>query len=648
MTDTSPHEKIFDIFESGDGEIETRITDALTVGAEYLDMDTCFLARYRDGSHEITQSVSEHELIQPGETHPIKEAHYGETLGTDGILSVQGDSVSGPSAVGAIERIGFQSYICAQVEVNGDTYGLVCFADTSVRPTDFSTVEETFVSLFAKLTGQAIERGQYRRELAEQRERYQEDTERLEVVAKENFEVLFRLDSEKRFTEVSSAIQYVLGYEQDDLLGSPFVKYTLSASAGDALKPFLHNEEQTPVTLDFVDTDGQVIVVDIIGEPILQQGQITGVHGYLRDVTAQRRPEQELLVKNQAMNEADVGICIADNQRGDTPLVYVNEGFERLTGYEAHEVIGNNCRFLQGEATDPESVSELRESIEKGVPTSVSLVNYRKDDLPFWNRVQITPIRSNDDEVEHFLGFQTDITEEKRNEQLLAVLNRVLRHNLRNDMNLIEGYSDLIQEGIDRDDTALAEKIESTANELIELSDQALELERDSRNERVLKRLDVEEVFSEIGDDATAQYPNLTVEMTVDTDRNVCAGAEVDEAFRELIENSVKHNDGGDPWVEIDATTSNDSVVITVEDNGPGVSSMESDAIAHGSETSLTHGSGLGLWMVNWIVTRYGGSFQIEAKDGHNGGTIATVKLPGIGPEESIEEASRRPTALFL
>lgn len=647
----SPHETILELFRQGGTDTGERVADALAIGTEYLDMETGFFARRDDDTHDIVQSVSDHDQIQPGHTYPIESVHYDEMLGANGTSGVEGGSTSESAHTDGLERLGFESSLCAKVMVNGDVDGFVCFAETTARSDDFSTVEETFVSLLAKLTGQSLERNEYRREIATQIETDEHRGERPETVAEGDFEVLFRLDAENRLTVVSPAIRSVLGYERDELIGSAFDEFVVSPSSEAALEPFTHGgsgTQRSSETIELVDRYGDITVVDIVGEPIIRHGRPVGIYGTLRDVTAQRGPEQELLIKSQAMNEADIGICIADNQRTDTPLVYVNEGFERLTGYGANEAVGENCRFLQGEATDPESVATLRKHIEDGQPTSVTLVNYRKNGAPFWNHVQLTPITSGAGEVAHFVGFQADVTTQKRNEQLLAVLNRVLRHNLRNDMNLIQGYSDLIQEAINHDDAALARKIEEAARKLVELSDQALELERDARESRVLKRLNTAELLSDVVDDVTAHHPTVTVDLTIDTERNICAGAELDDALRELVENAIKHSDAQKPWVGIDVGTEGECVTITVEDNGPGVSSMESNAISHGTETALSHGSGLGLWLVNWIVTRYGGSFQIHAKDGDSNGTVARVQLPGIGSEQSIEEVARRPTALFL
>jgi PAS domain S-box-containing protein len=116
-------------------------------------------------------------------------------------------------------------------------------------------------------------------------------------------------------------------------------------------------------------------------------------------------------LKERALDEAPVGITIADANAPDMPLVYVNESFVRLTGYEREFAIGRNCRFLQGEDSDPEAIQAMREAIQAEEPVSVELVNYTVDGERFWNRVDIAPVRDETGAMTHFVGFQTDVTD---------------------------------------------------------------------------------------------------------------------------------------------------------------------------------------------------------------------------------------------
>jgi PAS domain S-box-containing protein len=107
---------------------------------------------------------------------------------------------------------------------------------------------------------------------------------------------------------------------------------------------------------------------------------------------------------------AGTGFLLTDPRLPDHPIVYVNEPFLEMTGYPADEVLGRNCRFLQGPGTDPARVDELRSAVAEERPVTVELLNYRKDGSAFWNQLHITPVRDGDGQVVHFVGLQVDVT----------------------------------------------------------------------------------------------------------------------------------------------------------------------------------------------------------------------------------------------
>lgn len=133
---------------------------------------------------------------------------------------------------------------------------------------------------------------------------------------------------------------------------------------------------------------------------------------------------ENLLVK--ATNTANEGITISAMDQPDRPLIFINDGFERLTGYSKGDVVGKNCRFLQGEDTDPAPVEELRRAIRNGEQTTVELLNYKKDGTPFWNRLSITPLKDQNGMTTHYVGVQSDITELRETQRKLKAANQEL------------------------------------------------------------------------------------------------------------------------------------------------------------------------------------------------------------------------------
>ncbi|POG55572.1 PAS domain-containing protein [Haloferax marisrubri] len=116
--------------------------------------------------------------------------------------------------------------------------------------------------------------------------------------------------------------------------------------------------------------------------------------------------QAEVELKDRVLDAIGVGIVVTDPSQDDNPIVYCNEAFEALTGYDAESVTGRNCRFLQGPEKDPETVAEIRAALDAGESISTEIRNYDVDGEPFWNRLDIHPVRDDDGALECFVGFQ--------------------------------------------------------------------------------------------------------------------------------------------------------------------------------------------------------------------------------------------------
>jgi PAS domain S-box-containing protein len=155
------------------------------------------------------------------------------------------------------------------------------------------------------------------------------------------------------------------------------------------------------------------VVDDTLLIPAAESVIQSRVESLLRTRRESRKLEtqrDQLELYRHAMDDATTGICITDAD-GDQPLTYVNDAFEEITGYQESEVLGRNCRFLQGENTSDAAVQQLHDAITDGESVQVVLRNYRKDGTEFWNQVEISPVYDADDELTQFVGFQSDVTE---------------------------------------------------------------------------------------------------------------------------------------------------------------------------------------------------------------------------------------------
>lgn len=167
------------------------------------------------------------------------------------------------------------------------------------------------------------------------------------------------------------------------------------------------------------------------GGRISDQPSGTAAKPTLAALLRERAPGDQLALKDRALDVAAEGVTIADARLPDRPLIYVNEGFERVTGYPAAEVLGRNCRFLQGPDTDPAAVERIRAAVAGERECVEEILNYRRDGTPFWNRLSITPVRDETGEVTHFIGIQSDVTGRRAAEEELRRAKEALEDEVR-------------------------------------------------------------------------------------------------------------------------------------------------------------------------------------------------------------------------
>ncbi|MEZ3164914.1 PAS domain S-box protein [Halorubrum sp. RMP-47] len=361
--------------------------------------------------------------------------------------------------------------------------------------------------------------------------------------------------------------------------------------------------------------------------PVMLDGDVKYIAGSTQNITEIRKQQRELRIFQQAINNTEVPITLSDPSQEDNPLVYVNDAYEQLTGYSEKEALGRNCRFLQGKDTDPEPVTALRTSIDAQDPNTVEFRNYRKDDTEFWNRLTVVPIYNDDGTLIRYLGTQQDITERKKREKHLELLERVWRHNLRNIMNMVRGWAEVICAEASKSVTTNGKKIVEMSNELLELTEKERKLADVLRGEPIQKPLDIEAVLERVVSKTTSEYPEATIATKCPTKMTVRTTVDLEQALNELVTNAIVHNDSESSEVDVTATRGEIGVRIEIADNGPQIPEMERGILTDGvKEEPLRHGSGLGMWLVRESIVQVGGSITAETRSPT--GNIITVVLP--------------------
>jgi signal transduction histidine kinase len=302
-------------------------------------------------------------------------------------------------------------------------------------------------------------------------------------------------------------------------------------------------------------------------------------------------------------------------------IVTLNPAAESLLGADKRDALTDPLDdYLDVDATDDRTGERRVSTYADGERLTFTVV--------------VTPLTGPGDATLGYTVVLQDVTDELARKQRLAVLNRVLRHNLRNDLTVVQGYLD---EVLGRTDDAELETMLGTAADetasLLALGEKARDIERTMERDVTLELVAVRDLLDGIvagvedGDAVTVSVP-AALELRTDPEL-------LRTVFANLVENALEHGasaDGPTVTVALAETLLADSgdghdAVFTVRDDGPGIPDHELEALHREEESALDHGSGLGLWLVSWSVDALGGQLSFETDDT---GTVVRVRIPGV------------------
>ncbi|QCW04244.1 PAS domain S-box protein [Natrinema pallidum] len=327
----------------------------------------------------------------------------------------------------------------------------------------------------------------------------------------------------------------------------------------------------------------------------------------------------------------------------DGPIVEdVNPAFERVFGYDEADLVGTS---LDEVIVPPDRRAEsdtLNRRGNRGEIGEAEVKRQTADGLRDF-RLRVVPMEM-DGSSDRGFGLYTDITAQKQRQKRLQILNRVLRHDLRNGMNIINGCAEMLVDAVDDADSEYVETIQNRTSELIGLAEKTRTVERVLDRETVAAGpVDLTEAV----EGAVARLENTHPDVEVTCSLPDGAFARADEYLRaavfQVLENAVEHNDRARPSVDVTVCDrpDKDELTLTVADDGPGIPPEERELLEGDREiTQLRHASGLGLWLVNWVVTQAGG--RLTFHDNEPRGTVVTLAIPRADAE-SVRSASDEP-----
>jgi len=281
--------------------------------------------------------------------------------------------------------------------------------------------------------------------------------------------------------------------------------------------------------------------------------------------------------------------------------------------------------------THEEALERIRAAAD-GDPQEFEWLNERRDGDRYW--VQVHLERATVDGRDVVLGTVTDVTEFKEREERMQLLYRVLRHNLRNDMNLVSGNAEVVRDALADDavDGSVVERLErirAKASKVAALSERVADLERAAQaGAQDPEERELSAMLAEVAGRVRGHHHDVRVDVETTGDCVVAVDDVFVCALEQLVDNAIEHGAADDGGVEVRARPNGDgeTVDVMVVDEGPGIPGVETAVLdTSADQSALRHGSGLGLWVAKWAVDAHDGTLAFADRDD---GTTVHVRAP--------------------
>jgi PAS domain S-box-containing protein len=477
------------------------------------------------------------------------------------------------------------------------------------------------------------ERKEREREIEEQREKY------TTLVEQSHEGVVIVQDEAFKF--VNRAMEGLTGRTEEQLLGTPFYE-VMAPEYRDLVRERYERRlagESPPdqYELEVVTDDGERRTVDVGVSRIQYRGEPATLATF-NDVT--EREEQRERFQAFIENSTDV-ISVLDT---DGTCKYQSPSSERVLGYEQDELIGENV-FEYVHPEDRQRVAErFYEAIEDTDATPVIEYRFEHADGSWRWLESVGNNQLDNPAIEGTVTNSRDVTERKEFERRLAeknekleLLNRIVRHDIRNDMAVARAETEVLADALDDAEHRHLDAILESVDHVVELTDIVRDLMRTMlEDESAIEPIALGPVLDDELD-AIRNVDGVTLEAeTPPPDLAVRADEMLGTVFRNLLTNAVRHNDTDDPTVVVSVEATDEAVVVRVADDGPGVPDDRKDEVFGRGEKGLeSPGSGIGLYLVDTLVEGYGGDVWVEdreeprsAGDADPQGAVFVVRLP--------------------
>jgi PAS domain S-box-containing protein len=474
------------------------------------------------------------------------------------------------------------------------------------------------------------------RDISEQKQREQQ-LRQYKTILEVLGHPVYAIDSEGYYTYVNDAFVDHTGYERTEAVGDHVSKVLSDAElerGREVVRELLSSDRRSTTWEmkrmsaddDQVPTENHTALL-----PEGEDGAFRGTAGVIRDISERKQRTRQLETFQEAVENAGRMIYWMDP---DGVVEYVNPTFEAVTGYEAAELVGNRETPLLSNAESDELAEDMLDTLAGGEEWECEFVA----SLPARDRrvikQTVAPVRSGGDVI-RFVVVAVDITTERNREQQLSVLQRVLRHDLRNNLNEILLSAQLAQRNAEKEDVQQClEGATRTIDEILSLIENVRRV-RETFEEQTTRDRAVDIAATTRAQVESLRTQRPEAEFSVDLSGNVSVVTNdlLKEVIRNVLMNAIQHNDTETPEIDVHLQRRGDEVELSIADNGPGIPETVVEILDSDRETQLEHLDGFGLWLVNWVVSLSGGTVEFASNDPR--GSVVKLLLPVADAEEA-------------
>jgi two-component system cell cycle sensor histidine kinase/response regulator CckA len=434
-------------------------------------------------------------------------------------------------------------------------------------------------------------------------------------------------DLDENLLFVNKEFVSMLGYEPSELLGRNLSEI-IDDDEIEAVRAETSKRRvgvSSSYILRMIRKDSGRIIVKISGVPRRDdQDNVIGTMAVIIDITAEKERELELLKLSGAIEASPTSVVITDTEG---TIEYVNPKFTELTGYSYEEVMGENPRILKSGKTPSDLYERLWKTITLGEIWRGRFVNKKKNGELYWEDAWISPIKSQNSDITHYVAVKEDITknviaEEKLQSsyQDLEFYASFLAHDMRNDLQVLMSHAEAALMVVEKNSKAsdYIKIVQAASERMVNLLDM---FGRPAEEDET----DIIQIIRKSKNQAEKTHSGLTVNIeTSELEARIRSARLIQMVFDNLFRNTAEFSNNN-AHVKISLSRKNDVIHIEVQDDGPGVpDEIKPKLFTKGISTT---GGGYGLYLTRKVIEGYGGSIELVDKPGEKGAAFL-IRLP--------------------